>query len=114
MVRVLVKHKRQIGRIHLCLLFSWTIEVLLWLAYTIVSLMSMMPPIRVYAALVALKVFRAVNFIFFLAIIFRLKAVTIYMQEESNSEDKIKVKLQRLKEFRTWLCFFYGVSFLPF
>ena len=74
----------------------------------------MIHPIRAYAALVALKVYRAGNFIIFLAIMFRLKAVTIYMQDENNSEDKIKVKLQRLKEFRTWLCFFYGISFLPF
>lgn len=114
MTLVLRKHKRQIVRINLCLLVSWTIEVLLWLGYSVVSLTGRLPPFYAFVALVLLKVFRAVNFIIFLALIFRLKALTVYMHEDNNSEEKIKTQLKRVKDLRAWLIFFYAVSFMPF
>ena len=104
----LFKYGKVIQRLNKWLLYSSAVEASLRVAHGLSVVIGDPESIGVLAIDIMLQSLFSVNFVLFLNVIFRLKTISIYLDDNNMTKSQIKAQLLELKQLKFGYLSFYG------
>lgn len=103
-IMTVCRYRTNLIRINRCLLYSWAVESIFRI---ILGILNYVYSTFLYVPDLFFQPLDYANTVVFVLIIFRLKAVEIYMDENNKTADDISRELTRLRNIRL----VYGIAF---